>query len=143
MEGLVKEGEIIFVPRGWWHIVLNVEDTVAITQNFCTPSGLPDVLQFCQKKPESISGFSSEKEKDSFYSRLYQVLQKEVPDTLQEAEKKLEVQQNPYPPKESSDPTSFSTSNVVLNPDSAANYRSKQPQQPSSFSFGFTVDEEE
>ncbi len=29
------EGDLLYVPSTWWHIVLNIEDTISITPNFC------------------------------------------------------------------------------------------------------------
>eukprot|EP00027_Filamoeba_sp_ATCC50430_P004907 CAMPEP_0168543930 /NCGR_PEP_ID=MMETSP0413-20121227/2154_1 /TAXON_ID=136452 /ORGANISM="Filamoeba nolandi, Strain NC-AS-23-1" /LENGTH=299 /DNA_ID=CAMNT_0008573927 /DNA_START=345 /DNA_END=1241 /DNA_ORIENTATION=- len=44
VECILEEGEIIFVPSGWWHSVLNLTDTVAVTQNFCSERTFPFVF---------------------------------------------------------------------------------------------------
>merc|ERR1712130_335848 len=46
-ECICEAGEILFIPNGWWHCVMNLEtDTIAITQNYVNFQNLPRVLHF-------------------------------------------------------------------------------------------------
>ena len=58
IECTVEPGDILFVPHGWWHSVLNLDDgmSVAITQNYVSKSNLPDVLRFLETRQQQISG---------------------------------------------------------------------------------------
>ncbi|KAJ3214730.1 hypothetical protein HDU67_001321 [Dinochytrium kinnereticum] len=57
VECICRAGELIFVPRGWWHAVMNLEETIAITQNFVSRQNLSHVLRFMSTKFDQISGF--------------------------------------------------------------------------------------
>ena len=57
MEGICGDGEVLHVPSGWWHLVVNLESAIAVTQNFVPKAHLHSVVQFLQHKAKQVSGF--------------------------------------------------------------------------------------
>lgn len=86
VEGIVRAGEVIFVPRGWWHAVINLEGpSIAITHNYCSEVGLPHVLRFLRDKPYAVSGVSYHRA-DGLYADFRRVLAAKAPDALAAAD---------------------------------------------------------
>lgn len=54
-EGMQRPGEVIFVPGDWWHGVVNTEDCVAVTQNYCGPDNFDLVWQRTRKEREKVA----------------------------------------------------------------------------------------
>lgn len=92
LECTVKAGEVIFVPRGWWHAVLNLEETVAVTQNYVSASNLDQVLNFINSPYADalVSGVCSEEDRLTLHDRFVEALREQRPKVTEQLEKERE-----------------------------------------------------
>lgn len=90
-EGVCRAGEVLHVPSGWWHLVVNLESGVAVTQNFVPKSHLVSVLSFLRDRPEQVTGF--ERDIADPYGLFVCRLREEYPDLLEEGLQKLSRQE--------------------------------------------------
>ncbi|KAK1711086.1 F-box domain-containing protein [Colletotrichum lupini] len=88
VEGICQEGEILHVPSGWWHLVVNLESGIALTQNFVPKNQLSEVISFLRDKPDQVSGFKQEVADP--YVLFIERLRQERPDLLEQALRILE-----------------------------------------------------
>ena len=77
-ECVQKSGELLFIPHMWWHTALNLEECVAVTQNYVNDQNLLNVLDFLHRNgkkklylplenkidPEIIKKLKDEREKE-------------------------------------------------------------------------------
>ena len=83
LEGLCHEGEVVHVPSGWWHLVVNIKPSFAITQNFVPRAHLPHALDFLKNKPDQVSGFKNDMQDP--YGTFVARLREAHPEALDEA----------------------------------------------------------
>lgn len=60
IEAVCKEGELLYIPSSWWHSVINLEPSIALTQNLVDRSNLKNVLKFLRTKSEQVSGYNGD-----------------------------------------------------------------------------------
>ena len=87
LEGICHAGEVLHVPSGWWHLVVNLSPSIAITQNFVPKAHLVNALSFLKEKPDQISGFQNTV--SDAYGLFVRKLKEKHPDLLAEALEKI------------------------------------------------------
>lgn len=89
LECTTHPGDVVFVPHGWWHSVINLDDcNIAITHNYVSPSNLGNVLKFFREKQDQISGCRDRNESikpEHLYDTFVKVLQEKETKRLQNA----------------------------------------------------------
>ncbi len=83
VECTCKAGEIMFVPRGWWHCVRNTGSglTVAITQNYAAQSSVHQVRRFLREMSHCVSGIPTQL-RGSLWKHFDHVLAERLPELL-------------------------------------------------------------
>ncbi|XP_076908224.1 arginine-specific demethylase JMJ22-like [Bidens hawaiensis] len=89
VECVCKAGEVIFVPNGWWHLVINLEDSIAITQNFVSRRNLLNVLEFL-KKPNASTLVSGTRDRVNLHDKFKKAIEASFPGTIDELAKEAE-----------------------------------------------------
>lgn len=82
IECIVNAGETMFIPAGWFHIVLNLDLAVAITQNFASPVNAVRIAAWLQSRPADISGVQSDESKTFIAKNFSKIVSLHRPDLM-------------------------------------------------------------
>lgn len=85
VECVCRAGEIVFVPNGWWHLVINLEESVAITQNYVSRRNLLNVLDFL-KRPNASELVSGTKDRVNLHDKFRNAIDTAYPGTISRLE---------------------------------------------------------
>jgi len=55
IEFIQNPGETVFVPGGWWHAVVNLDNTMAVTQNVMTKINFDTVWKHLRKERKKLA----------------------------------------------------------------------------------------
>uniref|UniRef100_A0A803NEX2 JmjC domain-containing protein n=1 Tax=Chenopodium quinoa TaxID=63459 RepID=A0A803NEX2_CHEQI len=96
IECVCKAGEVLFVPNGWWPLVINLEESIAITQNYVSRRNLLNVLEFLQK-PNASELVSGTRDRVNLHNKFKEVIEVAFPGTIDQLVTKAEEKKKKRP----------------------------------------------
>ena len=74
------------VPSGWWHLALNLEPTIAVTQNFVSSVNLHKVLHHLSSGNADLISGCSDEDRATLHARFTDALRAARPELLAQVE---------------------------------------------------------
>ena len=97
VECVTKPGELLFIPSRWWHTAINLEESIAVTQNVVNRQNLAPVIQFLKSK----------KKQDLFHA-FETAVEEKHPGVIEEHANKIKPKPSAWETLTSNNDSSFS-----------------------------------
>ena len=81
-ECICRAGELLFIPAGWWHMALNLDFSVAVTQNFVSDANLPAVLRLLATRSDALLSGCAPGERGALGARFEEAMARQHPGAL-------------------------------------------------------------